>query len=545
MSKTTRRRLLQHTAAVGGATAALSVTGLGAAPALAAPGARGGATPGGFGAVTVRPDDPRYPELTHGTNQRWVGRPEYVRLVNSADQVVRAVQEAVRDGKRVAVRSGGHCYEDFVNNAEVQVVIDMSEMAEIGFDAERRAFTVEPGASLAEVYDKLYKVWGVTIPGGSCPSVGAGGHIVGGGYGALSRKFGLTVDHLYGIEVVVVDASGTARRVVATRDSADPELRELWWAHTGGGGGNFGVITKYWLRSPGATGDDPAHLLPRPPAELLVSTVSWPWEGLTKQGFQRLLTNYAGWFERNSDPDSPHLGLFSQLKPFHRSAGQILLVTQIDATRPQAERELADFVAAVGEGVGVAAQTTGAQRLPWLHGTKWPGFAGGDPTLRFEDKSAYMRKNFPKSQLDAIYRQLTRTDYANGAALMIIAGYGGRINAVPSTATAVPQRDSILKLQFLAFWNDAADDAQHIGWVRDLYGDVYAQSGGVPVPGRVNDGCFINYADTDVADPRWNKSGVPWHSLYYKGNYPRLQRAKAHWDPRNVFRHGLSITPGR
>ncbi|WP_329398962.1 FAD-binding oxidoreductase [Streptomyces melanogenes] len=537
-SKTTRRRLLQHTAAVGGATAALTVPGVGAAVARDG---RGAANPADFGAVTVGPDDPRYPELTHGTNQRWVGRPDHIRLVSSAEQVVAAVQRAVRDGKRIAVRSGGHCYEDFVNNSEVQVVIDMSEMAEITYDARRRAFAVEPGAMLSEVYDKLYKVWGVTIPGGSCPSVGAGGHIVGGGYGALSRKFGLTVDHLYGVEVVVVDESGTARRVVATRDSTDPELRELWWAHTGGGGGNFGVITKYWLRSPGATGDDPSRLLPRPPAELLVSTVSWPWEGLTKQGFHRLLTNYATWFERNSAPDSPQLGLFSQLKPFHRSAGSIVMVTQIDATRPQAERELADFIAYVADGVGVPAQASKPQRLPWLHGTKWPGFAGGDPTLRFEDKSAYMRKAFPKSQLDAIHRQLTRTDYANSAALMIIAGYGGRINAVPSTATAVPQRDSILKLQYLAFWNDPAEDDRHVGWVRDFYQDVYAESGGVPVPGRVTDGCFINYADKEMSDPRWNKSGVPWHSLYYKGNYPRLRRAKATWDPGNVFRHALSI----
>jgi aclacinomycin oxidase len=58
---------------------------------------------------------------------------------------------------------------------------------------------------------------------------------------------------------------------------------------------------------------------------------------------------------------------------------------------------------------------------------------------------------------------------------------------------------------------------------------------------RLADGAMINHPDTDLADPEWNTSGVPWHELYYKGNYPRLQRAKAQWDPGNVFHHALSI----
>ena len=54
---------------------------------------------------------------------------------------------------------------------------------------------------------------------------------------------------------------------------------------------------------------------------------------------------------------------------------------------------------------------------------------------------------------------------------------------------------------------------------------------------------MINHADVDLADPEWNRSGVPWHTLYYKDNYPELQRVKRRWDPRNVFHHPLSIRP--
>ncbi len=76
-----------------------------------------------------------------------------------------------------------------------------------------------------------------------------------------------------------------------------------------------------------------------------------------------------------------------------------------------------------------------------------------------------------------------------------------------------------------------------------MYADIYRETGGVPVPNAINAGSYINYPDVDLADPAYNKSGVPWHDLYYLGNYPRLQQIKSTWDPRNVFHHKLSIEP--
>ena len=71
--------------------------------------------------------------------------------------------------------------------------------------------------------------------------------------------------------------------------------------------------------------------------------------------------------------------------------------------------------------------------------------------------------------------------------------------------------------------------------------DRGAGTGGVPAPGERTDGALINHPDADLADPALNTSGVPWSTLYYKENYPRLQRVKAEWDPRDVFHHALSI----
>jgi aclacinomycin oxidase len=496
-----------------------------------------------LGPVTVRPGDLRYDNLLRGNNFRFAGRPDEIRVVRSTDQVVRAVSEAVQSGRRVAVRSGGHCFENFTADPAVRMLLDLSPMDAVGYDASRRAFAVQPGATLGQVYRTLLTGWGVTIPGGSCPEVGAGGHFAGGGYGPLSRRYGSVVDHLYGVEVVVVDGNGAARAVVATREPGDPN-RDLWWAHTGGGGGNFGVVTRYWLRSPGAVGADPSHLLPVAPQRMLQHAVIWSWEHMTEPALTGLLRNFGTWHERNSAPDSPYVGLYGLLRPSHRSGGTVLLAVQIDAELRNADTMVTDFVSAVTAGVGLTPALEIRRTMPWLHRMTWPGsgMPGDVITRRYKMKAGYLRRSFTAAQLAAIYRNLTNATGGPSAGMVLI-GYGGQIGAVAPEATAIAQRDAIMKVVYETIWGEETDDAANLAWVRELYRDVYADTGGVPVPDEVNDGSYINYPDADLADPAWNTSGVPAHRLYYKDNYPRLQRVKSRWDPRNVFRHALAIEP--
>src|SRR4051812_4280138 len=202
----------------------------------------------------IGPDDPRYRAVIEKRfNKRFSASPDYVRLVSSTEQVVAAVEEAVREGRRLVVTSGGHCLEGFVSDPEARVILDVSPMKGIEYDAERGAVAVEAGATVGETFQALFERWGVVVPLGEYPEIGMGGHVVGGAFGFLCRQLGLAADYLHGVEVVVVDAGGRAQSVIATSDAGDPN-RELWWAHTGGGGGNFGIVTRYWLRSPGAGG---------------------------------------------------------------------------------------------------------------------------------------------------------------------------------------------------------------------------------------------------------------------------------------------------
>lgn len=326
MSKVNRRRLLAGTAVAGGFAAGIGVSGLGSM-AFADPASDGPAPPG---AVTIGKDDPRYSFLqTRGMNGRFTGKPDNVHLVTTTKQVEKAVTQAVAAGKRISVRSGGHCFEDFVDSPDIESVIDLSTMTNLYFDKDKRAFAIEPGLRLEEVYRRLYLGWGVTIPAGSCVDVGVGGHILGGGYGALARKHGLVVDHLYAVEVVVVGKSGKAKTVVATRDEDDPN-RELWWAHTGGGGGNFGIVTRYWLRSPGAKGTDPSKLLPRPPKELLTFGFTWDWSDMDEDSYRRLVRNHGDWHTANSAPGSRFSGLHTALMLHEPGTAPILLVGTIN-----------------------------------------------------------------------------------------------------------------------------------------------------------------------------------------------------------------------
>ncbi|CAM4252844.1 FAD-binding oxidoreductase [Kibdelosporangium persicum] len=537
MSGPTRRGFLTGTAVIGGTALIGGVT---AANTVTAASVTGQSVPD---SAVIPASDPRYEDLVlRRTNERFFPRPQHFRLPSTTEQVVRAVNDAVRAGKRITVRSGGHCYENFVGDA-AEVILDMSAMREVTFDRHRKAFMIESGATLWEVFQRLYLGWSVTIPGGQCGTVGAGGHIQGGGYGALSRLLGSVVDYLYAVEVVVVDRAGRARAVVATREP-DDENRDLWWAHTGGGGGNFGVVTRYWMRSPGATGDDPAHLLPKPPAVTLSGRVIWSWRDITEKSFQRLLRNYGEWHERNSAPGSRYASLFSPLLIPRRNKGAdpggFTMVATMDGTLPDADALLRDYFAAVTDGVPATVKLT-TNRLPWLTAVRAESLSESEQSGMHKLKAAYLRKRFTDDQIATAYKYLTSTDHNNELAVLGLLSYGGKVNTVAPDATALPQRDSIMKVIYTVSWADPSAEQANLDWLRRWYSEMYRDTGGMPVPNGVNDGSYINYADTDTLDPKWNKSGVPWHTLYYKDNYAKLQQVKARWDPRDVFHHAMSV----
>lgn len=208
---------------------------------------------------------------------------------------------------------------------------------------------------------------------------------------------------------------------------------------------------------------------------------------------------------------------------------------------PNAAALMKAFNDAMVEGLDPRPQVIEVGVGPFLHTTMERSIAETPSPGRGKYKAGYLKKGYTDAQLVTLYKGLTDTTYNGPESSVLFVPYGGKVNTVPSDATATAQRDVMCKMVMAAGWSAPADDAKHLAWLRKLYAGIYQDTGGAPVPNATNAGSYINYPDVDLADPAYNKSGVPWHDLYYLGNYPRLQQIKAKWDPRNTFRHKLSI----
>jgi Berberine and berberine like len=262
--------------------------------------------------------------------------------------------------------------------------------------------------------------------------------------------------------------------------------------------------------------------------------------------FARLLRNHGRWCERNGDPASPYASHWTLLE-LHRAQFGKLLVRGVSTAGATAEQQLDEHLAALVEDAGVPPPRRQVERMSWLEFALDPLpdlFAAPPGGVCVKVKDALLRKPLTERQIAVVYDYLTRTDHDAPGGMFGLATYGGRINTVPANATASVARDSILDVACSTGWLDPGDEAENLAWARAFYRDLFLDTGGVPAPGEACGGALVNHPDVDLDDPGLNTSGVPWHTIYYGESYPRLQRIKARWDPRDLFRHALSIRPG-
>lgn len=491
--------------------------------------------------ITVSERDSRFDTLKKSRNLRWPASAEdavsQIEFADTVQSVAETLQKIVNAGVRPTVRSGGHCYEDFVVNNPGGAILDLSLLNYSRLAADGDPFRITPGMKLGDVYLDLYKGYGVTIPGGSCYSVGAGGHICGGGFGVLSRLYGLTVDWLSAVEILTVDPQGK----VELRHVDKAKEPDLFRACRGSGGGNFGVVTGYLFDK-----------LPPAPEEVVNAGLSFDWGTMTEDRFVDLVLTFGDYWEtRGKDADT--WGLFAGLSLAHVSSGQLGLGLQF--CNPDGYcRDLSvvrDFLKrfdglknAPGK-MKANSRAMALNKIPWLEAAVGGGGGGGEGQ-RAKYKSTYMKKNFTREEAQCIYKHLTRQmpGVDLRGSFLAVDSYGGATNRIElANETSVWQRSSVMKLQYQSYWNRAQDDAGCLEWMKLFYKDVYsganveARYAGTPYPNESYEGCYINYPDRDML-------GYPfWPQLYYgdKGLYPFLQSVKRRYDSNNVFHHAMSV----
>ena len=190
-----------------------------------------------FDGRALQPDDPAFDEATRIWNGMIAKRPALVVQPLSADDVSAAVRFARANGVLLSVKGGGHNIAG-TSLADGGLTLDMSRMRTVNVDPERRIARVGPGCLLRDV-DRATQEHGLATVLGFVSETGVAGLTLGGGFGYLTRRFGWTVDNLEEVEIVTAD--GKARRAAAN------EHEDLFWA-VRGGGGNFGVVTRFTFR---------------------------------------------------------------------------------------------------------------------------------------------------------------------------------------------------------------------------------------------------------------------------------------------------------
>lgn len=511
-------------------------------------------------AIVVSRQDARYETLKRGHNLRWPAVAEdgasRIVLCENASDVAEALQQIVSAGLRPTVRSGAHCYEDFVANNPGGAILDVSLLAGAHKIGNEAAYRIGPGTQLWDGYVELYKRYGVTLPGGTCGTVGAGGHISGGGYGLLSRLHGLSSDWLAAVDILTVDGNGKviARTVDTGRDS------DLFRACRGAGGGNFGVITSYQFEK-----------LPAAPVEVMQAHVQFLWADLTVERFVKIMKTFGEYWETRGQ-DQETWGMFSVISLSHRSNAGFGMSVQFcnpdgtcnDLTVLNEYLDRFSHCGGVTTGTGPAAThgvpighsanrdpgieeclgTYTVRRKNWLSATA--DNAGGPGGSRGKYKSVYMKRSFTEAEARCIYKHMGRT--IEGAELhgsiLEIDSYGGAINRKGiAEVTSAAQRSSVIKMQPMTFWSSPEDDASHSQWLSEFYTELYSgpdadpHHAGTPYPSDRYEGCYINYPDKDMlAYPYWPQ-------LYYGTGdlYPFLQTVKRKYDPNNIFHHAMSI----
>ncbi|HTC85170.1 MAG TPA: FAD-binding oxidoreductase [Candidatus Acidoferrum sp.] len=439
------------------------------------------------------PDETGYDEARLTFNATIDRRPAVIVVPTSAEDVATAVRWARDAGLPIAVRGGGHSVAGHAV-ADGALVIDLRELRHVVVDQSARRVRVGGGA-LWEDVDRASTSVGLAMPGGTFGDTGVGGLTLGGGLGFLMGTGGLSCDNLMRAEVVTADGT-----IVTAGEGGDPEL--LWALR--GGGGNFGVVTEFEFALKPVGPVYAGHVwVPLGSAAAALKTIAElahdvPDELAIFAGGPSLLV-LAG--DAEPAPDAP-------------SCFRVTIVYQGSPT------EARPFIQPILDLPSLRQDLT---VMPYLDVQEMSGRLPFG--LRHYWKGHFLRE-LDAAAIGAVVRAMASPA---ASSFVLIEAITGAARHEPAGGAAFGQREARWNVSGLAIWEDPADDAQQIGWVRALTDAL--------LPSSLSGAGYANYAPVDETPARVR-------AAFGAERFERLARVKRRYDRDNAFRFNLNIPPG-
>lgn len=421
------------------------------------------------GVAFLKPTSDGYARSATVFNKRIKTQPALIAACTSEAGVAKAVRYAIDHDLRIAVKSGGHCFEGECLNSD-GLVIDVALMNQQTLNGQ--TYTAGPGVKLAQAYEFLLPK-GRLLPAGSCGTVGLSGLTLGGGYGLFARRYGLTCDHLTNVRMI--DGNGDLR------DSADDPA--LLWSCRGGGNGNFGIVTQMRFTTRPAPTHLPRHRL--------------KFHGLDANRAAELCER---WFTQAQRLPDDAFSAFVL-----NGSTLTVLITSFDPQSKAKVKAVADAIAVGASTVAKHANEPIARAVTRYYGAKNP--------LHFKNASAGYYKGF--ADLTPGIEDVFQSVIAGSGLLFQINTLGGTIAdpALQKTA-AYPHRAYPFLGELQCYWDN---DRQTQGRVASVNA-IQKQLRDMGI-----DKHYRNYPSTEIENPSI--------AYYGKTHHEYLQRCKQAYDP--------------
>ncbi|MBA0718955.1 hypothetical protein Golax_006669, partial [Gossypium laxum] len=414
-----------------------------------------------------------------------------------ASHIQATVHCCKKHGLQLRIRSGGHDFEglSYTTTYEVPfVVIDLLNLGSVRINVEKGTAWVESGATVGELYYEIAKrSRTLAFPAGIGHTVGVGGHLSGGGFGLLFRKYGLAADNV--IDARLIDVK---ERILDRKSMGE----DLFWAIRGGGGGSFGVVLAWKLK------------LVAVPAIVTVFTVSKTLE----QNATKLVHRWQ--YIAHKLPKEIHMSIgISRVKSNEnekmtvQASFRAVFLGSIDELLPLMEEKFPQL--------GIVKED--CFEMGWaesnLYSTQFPI---GVPL------ETLLNRNQVKS------------------AIMVFVAYGGKMDEILETETPFPHRaGNLYSISYVVDWEEEENknSEKFMSWVRRI------QNYMTPYVSKSPREVYVNFRDLDTGTNEINdkenshEQAKIWGIKYFKNNFDRLVHVKTMIDPENFFRHEQSVPP--